>query len=75
MFMYSLNLMSKNYMCKYYYIGRCGDYLHVTEYRGVETLYICIYICSTENCHVVHLFALAKSFKLNYRCYVCIGYC
>ena len=74
--MYCLKVMSKNDMCKYYHIGRCGDYLHVTQYGGVETIYICIYIYTVQRtCYVVHLLALAKSFKLNYRCYICIGYC
>ena len=46
--MYCLKFMSKNDTCKYYHIGRCGDYLHVMEHRGVETLYICIYMLNRE---------------------------
>ena len=42
--MYCLKFMSKNYTYKYHHIGRCGHYLHVTQYRGVETRYICIYM-------------------------------
>ena len=62
--MYCLKFMSKNYTCKYYHIGRCGDYLHVTQYGGVETIYMCIYIYSTENLLCCTSFSTCKTFQV-----------